>query len=92
MQWGATLATLISLRGMFEPFNHARRIIGFDTFEGFASVSAEDHDFSKSGQYTVQNGYELKLEQILSMHEELAPISHVKKFELILIGILLGPQ
>ena len=83
VQWGATLATLISLRGMFEPFNHARQIIGFDTFEGFASVSAEDHEFSKSGQYTVTNGYELKLEKILSLHEELSPISHVKKFELI---------
>jgi hypothetical protein len=83
VQWGATLATLISLRGMFEPFNHARQIIGFDTFEGFSSVSPEDHNFSESGLYTVPTGYEVQLEKILSMHEELAPISHVKKFELI---------
>ena len=83
VQWGATLATLMSLRGMLEPFNHARRIVGFDTFEGFASVTAEDLHYAKSGQYTVEKGYEIKLEQILSMHEELAPISHVRKFELI---------
>ena len=83
VQWGATLATLMSLRGMFEPFNHARRIVGFDTFEGFASVADEDLSFSKPGQYTVEKGYEKKLEQILSMHEDLAPISHVKKFELV---------
>jgi hypothetical protein len=83
VQWGATLATLISLRGMFEPFNYARRIIGFDTFEGFASVSEEDKNFSKPGQYTVKELYEEKLEQILAMHEELSPISHVRKFELI---------
>jgi hypothetical protein len=83
VQWGATLATLTSLRGMFEPYNHARKIVGFDTFEGFASVSDQDLDFSKSGQYTVEAGYEKKLDLILSMHEELAPISHIKKFELI---------
>lgn len=83
VQWGATLATLISLRGMFEPFNHARHIIGFDTFEGFKSVTEKDLHFSKLGQYTVQEGYEKTLERILSMHEELAPISHVRKFELI---------
>ena len=83
VQWGATLSLLISLRGMYEPYNHARRIIGFDTFEGFRSVSERDLEFSKPGQYTVEAGYEAKLERILTMHEELAPISHVKKFELV---------
>jgi hypothetical protein len=83
VQWGATLSTLVSLRGMLEPYNHARKIIGFDTFEGFASVSDHDLDFSKPGQYRVQPGYEKKLEQILTLHEELAPISHIKKFELV---------
>ncbi len=83
VQWGATMATLISLRGMFEPFNHARRIIGFDTFEGFKSVSEQDLHFSKQGQYTVEAGYEKKLEEILALHEELSPISHVRKFELV---------
>ncbi len=83
VQWGATLANLISMRGMFEPYNHARRIVGFDTFEGFASVSPQDRNFSEKGQYTVESGYEMKLDSILTMHEALAPISHVKKFELI---------
>lgn len=41
-QWGATLATLTSLRGMFEPCNHARKIIGFDASEGFSSVTPQD--------------------------------------------------
>jgi hypothetical protein len=68
---------------MYEPYNHARRIIGFDTFEGFRSVSERDLAFSKQGQYTVEADYETKLEKILTMHEQLAPISHVKKFELI---------
>jgi hypothetical protein len=37
VQWGATLAQLINLRGMYEPFNHGRKIFGFDTFEGNCS-------------------------------------------------------
>jgi hypothetical protein len=82
VQWGATLATLISLRGMYEPYNHARRIIGFDTFSGFASVSDHDRD-SRPGQYTVEAGYEARLESILALHEQMAPISHVRKFELV---------
>jgi len=83
VQWGATLSTLISLRGMFEPFNHARKIVGFDTFEGVSSVTPQDASYSSQGQYTVEAGYEKQLELILSMHEELAPISHVRKFELV---------
>ncbi len=83
VQWGATLATLISLRGMFEPYNYARKIVGFDTFEGFASVSAQDSGFSKNGQYTVAPGYEQKLGTILTLQEELSPLSHIKKFELV---------
>jgi hypothetical protein len=83
VQWGATLANLISLRGMFEPYNYARKIIGFDTFEGFQSVTEQDRGFSSAGQYTVRKGYEERLDEILSMHEALAPISHIKKFELV---------
>jgi len=83
VQWGATMATLISLRGMFEPYNHARKIVGFDTFEGFRSIAPEDGGYSSPGQLKVAEKYEEKLDEILTMHEALAPIAHVKKFELV---------
>ena len=35
VQWGAGLSTLINLRGIYEPYNHTRKVFGFDTFEGF---------------------------------------------------------
>lgn len=83
VMWGATLSTLVNLRGIFEPYNHSRRIIGFDTFEGFASVHDKDGGYSAQGDYATQDGYETTLERILNLHEQNAPISHVKKFELV---------
>ena len=38
VRWGTNLALFQSLRGMYEPFNHNRKIVGFETFEGFPSV------------------------------------------------------
>jgi len=84
VQWGATLAQLISLRGMYEPYNHRRHIYGFDTFEGFVNTS-EDKDGAhlSDGDYCVYEGYEHQLEEILSLHEANCPISHMRKFSLI---------
>ncbi len=83
VQWGATLATLSSLRGMFEPFNHSRKIVGFDTFEGFATVGAADGTATRRGDYATGEQYQVVLEELLSMHESLSPLSHIKKHELV---------
>jgi hypothetical protein len=83
VQWGATLATLINLRGMYEPFNHSRKIVGFDTFEGFPSVDPLDGTKAKVGDYAVSSEYEKTLEQLLSLHESFCPMPHIKKFELV---------
>ncbi len=83
VQWGATLAELVNLRGIHEPFNHSRKIIGFDTFEGFSVVDEKDGGFSKVGDYAITLNYEETLEKILTLHESFAPIAHVKKFELV---------
>lgn len=83
VQWGATLATLINLRGMLEPYNHARKIYGFDTFEGFPGVDEADKGFSATGLYTVSEDYDQILENILSLHEGLSPLPHIRKFDLI---------
>jgi Macrocin-O-methyltransferase (TylF) len=83
VQWGATLATLINLRGMFEPFNHSRRIFGFDTFAGFAVVDKKDGGHSSVGDYRTMENYERTLEEILALQESFSPLSHIRKFELI---------
>lgn len=35
VRWGQNLSLFESFRGMYEPYNYNRKIIGFDTFSGF---------------------------------------------------------
>jgi hypothetical protein len=85
VRWGQSLAALAALRGIFEPFNRHRKIIGFDTFTGFSGMDAKDGAINKcdEGSYSVPDGYEEYLEKILSLQEALNPISHLKKFEIV---------
>lgn len=85
VRWGQNLSLFTSLRGMYEPYNYTRKIIGFDTFEGFPSVHEKDGKkyFIQKGAYGVTENYENYLENILEYHEVESPIAHKKKFELV---------
>ena len=41
-RWGQNLGILTALRGIYEPFNRHRKIIGFDTFQGFLEIDEKD--------------------------------------------------
>ncbi len=41
-RWGQNLALFSALRGIYEPFNRHRQIVGFDTFEGFPDIVTQD--------------------------------------------------
>jgi hypothetical protein len=85
VRWGQNLALFESFRGIYEPYNHNRKIIGFDTFAGFPSVHSKDgnSEVARVGAYSVTENYEKYLEQILLYHEQESPIPHIKKFELL---------
>lgn len=83
VQWGATLVALTNLRAMFEPYNHGRQIIGFDTFEGFPSIDAKDGSFSQIGDYASVEGHMQALGELLELHEATAPLAHIKKHSLV---------
>ena len=85
VRWGQNLSLLSALRSIYEPFNRHRKIIGFDTFEGFAGVGAKDGRASKcsEGSFSVPRGYEKDLDKILSLQEQLNPMSHIKRYELV---------
>lgn len=85
VRWGQNLALFANLRGIYEPFNHNRKIIGFDTFAGFPSVHQKDGTarVAVAGAYGVTPRYETYLEQVLLYHESESPIAHLQKFELV---------
>jgi hypothetical protein len=84
-RWGQTVSILSSLRGIFEPFNRTRKIVGFDTFRGHTGMCEQDgsNHNCKDGAFAVTSNYENHLDKILTLQEQLNPISHIKKFELI---------
>jgi hypothetical protein len=85
VRWGRNLALFQSLRAIYEPHNFCRKIVGFDTFEGFPKIGPEDggHEIATVGAYSVERGYEAFLEQVLATQERLAPRPHLRKFELV---------
>lgn len=84
VQWGATLSQLISLRAIYEPYNHRRHIYGFDTFKGFVNTDKiKDGKHLNDGDYKVDKNYETKLEKLLNLHEGNCPLPQIKKFSLI---------
>ncbi|MEA2393731.1 MAG: hypothetical protein QOJ82_1622 [Solirubrobacteraceae bacterium] len=85
VRWGQTLALFSSFRGLYEPFNYTRRIIGFDTFEGFPSVSEHDRssDVTGVGAYAVTEDYDEYIRDVLACHEQESPVSHIPKYEVV---------
>ena len=85
VRWGQTLSIMSSLRGIFEPFNRHRKILGFDTFSGIKGVVKKDGKLHKckEGDFSVPEDYEIFLDRILSSQEKLNPMSHLKRYELI---------
>lgn len=85
--WGANLSIFESLRAIYEPYNHTRKVIGFDTFEGYPeeSVSPDKdgtNELIKIGQYNVSEDYIDILSEILEYHQEENIMSHITKYEL----------
>lgn len=83
--FGQTLSVLENLRAVHEPYNHQRRVVGFDTFEGYLEVGDKDKssELIKKGGYKVRKGYEAYLEEVLDYHENENVMRHVKKHQVI---------
>ena len=83
--WGANLALFESMRAVYEPYNHTRKIIGFDTFAGYPAIGSQDgnSDLAAVGGYAVSDNYQDYLAQLLDYHEQENTMAHVKKYELV---------
>jgi hypothetical protein len=84
--WGANLALFQSLRGVYEPYNYTRKVIGFDTFEGYPDLMQNEDKNSKylfKGNYSVSENYIDYLNEMMDYHEQENVMHHKKKYELV---------
>jgi len=67
---GQDVVLFESLRAMLEPYNASRKIVGFDTFEGYQGISDQDRssDVIKPGGYTTHRSYQQYLDSLLAYH------------------------
>lgn len=86
---GGGLFTWAQLSAIYEPVNHNRKIIGFDSFCGFPQITPKD--FSENDRqniaYKTEGGYSFDGEQELQVGIDLfdlnRPIGHMPKIELV---------
>lgn len=85
VRWGQNTVIFNVLRGIYEPFNRHRKIIGFDTFTGFPTISEKDGKsvLMKKGNDAVSKDYIDYLTRLLELHELSNPLYHIRKFELV---------
>lgn len=83
--WGQNLVLFENLRAIYEPFNQSRRVIGFDTFEGYQGISQRDAESEtiKQGGYSVSEGYQPYLNALIDFHEKENVLAAVKKHQTI---------
>lgn len=82
---GQSLVLFENFRAIHEPYNHARRIYGFDTFDGYPEIGEKDKrsDIISENTYAVGADYVAYLEELIDYHEQENVMSHIKKHALI---------
>ena len=82
---GGGLMTFSQLSSILEPMNHQRKIIGFDTFSGFETLSDKDRgstsSFAKKGGLKI-NAYD-DLKECISIYDQNRFLNHIPKVELV---------
>ena len=79
------MALFESLRAIYDPYNYTRKVVGFDTYDGYQSASIKDgsSDLVKENQYSVPAEYIDYLQKVLAFHQNENTLPHKTKFELV---------
>lgn len=84
--YGRNLCLFSELRAVYEPYNYARRVIGFDTWgEGYTEPGMNDNleGCLVEGSHPLSSDYIDYLTELLDYHEAENVNSHIKKYELV---------
>lgn len=78
-RFGHNLVVFENLRAIHEPFNKTRRMVGFDTFDGYRGFSERDvkGDVFSEEKYTTFEKYEDYLAELLQLHERSNVLGHL---------------
>jgi hypothetical protein len=85
---GGGLFSWMHFSATYEPYNHPRRILGFDTFAGFPEVHEKDLGDKQSvhahpGAFQTTSSIKEELNQLARIHDANRPLGHIEKVELI---------
>jgi hypothetical protein len=82
---GGGLMAWAKLSSILEPVNHQRRIIGFDTFEGYKKIAKEDQ--TSTYQHMHVGGLAVDsyadLERAIALYDQNRFLSHIPKVQLV---------
>nr|WP_321397852.1 TylF/MycF/NovP-related O-methyltransferase [uncultured Desulfobacter sp.] len=84
-RWGQNMSLFAAMRGIYEPYNRHKKIIGFDTFQGFPSVNEKDgnSEMISKGNVTVTDDYLHYLKEVMECQEKDNPLDHIKKYDFV---------
>lgn len=88
--YGLGVMSFAKISTILEPYNFQRKIIGFDTFDGFPSIHSEDKrgksenkaSALKTGGFKTQGAYE-DLQKAVEVYDINRPLNHFQKVDLI---------
>ena len=78
---GNNLFLLSHLSSIMEPYAFNRKVIGFDTFEGFQSLSDKDDPILSSNDFA-NTDYD-RLVEFAQLNDKNRPVGHIPKLELV---------
>ncbi len=85
---GGSLFSWLHFSAILEPYNHTRRIVGFDSFSGFPGVAEEDRageitEHHRAGALRTHQGIRQELMDLAAIHDANRPLGHIPKVELV---------
>lgn len=82
---GGGLMTWAQLSAIYEPINHVRRVVGFDTFDGFPSISSKDiaAPLPQLHEGGLKADSMADLNQCTRLYDKNRPIGHIPRVELV---------
>lgn len=85
---GGRIMAWLHFSSIFEPYNHTRKIVGFDTFSGFTALDAKDCEHGSS-EHLHEEGLKIgnsvadEIQYLVSLHDQNRPLRHIPKVELV---------